>query len=229
MPMEHGQSLCQRASDILQNHLEHQQDWKHHFGLNPTQKGLIIGKMFGVLVVQCSNGEIGFLAAFSGKLANSNDHQRFVPPVYDMLKPDGFFLREEVLINQLNDQIKELEVANRPENSEKIKELKTIRKQKSSQLQQKLFEHYQFLNAHGISKSLKQVFLEANAGSPPAGAGECAAPKLLQYAHRHGYNPLALAEFWWGASPKGEQRQHRQFYPACQEKCGPILRHMLGE
>ena len=36
-----------------------------------------------------------------------------------------------------------------------------------------------------------------------------------------------MAEFWWGAAPKSEIRQHKQFYPACAGKCKPILAHML--
>jgi len=43
----------------------------------------------------------------------------------------------------------------------------------------------------------------------------------------HGLRPLAMAEFWWGASPKSAVRKHRQFYPACLGKCQPILAHML--
>ena len=64
--------------------------------------------------------------------------------------------------------------------------------------------------------------------NPPAGAGECAAPKLLNYAFEHQLKPIAMAEFWWGQSPKSEIRKHKQFYPACKSKCEPILlSHML--
>jgi tRNA pseudouridine32 synthase/23S rRNA pseudouridine746 synthase len=50
---------------------------------------------------------------------------------------------------------------------------------------------------------------------------------LLQYAYKNGLQPLAMAEFWWGDSPKGEVRQHGNYYPACNSKCKPILGHML--
>ncbi|RZJ17244.1 MAG: pseudouridylate synthase, partial [Acinetobacter sp.] len=63
--------------------------------------------------------------------------------------------------------------------------------------------------------------------NPPAGAGECAAPKLLQYAFQHHFKPLALTEFWWGQSPKSATWKHKHFYAPCKEKCGPILKHML--
>ncbi len=41
--------------------------------------------------------------------------------------------------------------------------------------------------------------------------------------------PLAMAEFWWGQSPKSEIRTHGQFYPSCKGKCEPILSHMLSD
>lgn len=67
----------------------------------------------------------------------------------------------------------------------------------------------------------------ASAVLPPAGAGECCAPKLLQYAFLHGLRPVAIAEFWVGESPKGEVRQAGNYYGACQSKCAPILKFML--
>lgn len=105
--------------------------------------------------------------------------------------------------------------------------LKEQRKQLSNALQNKLFEQYRFLNINGEQKSLKTIFSDTTNPVPPAGAGECAAPKLLHFAFKHGYTPLALAEFWWGVSPKSEIRQHKQFYPSCNSKCQPILGHML--
>lgn len=63
--------------------------------------------------------------------------------------------------------------------------------------------------------------------APPAGAGECCEPKLLQYAFAHGLKPVSMAMFWWGESPRKEVRHHLQCYPACNGKCKPILRWML--
>ena len=83
------------------------------------------------------------------------------------------------------------------------------------------------LDAHGGEKDLWQIFREAGRPAPPSGAGECAAPKLLQHAYRQGYRPLAVAEFWWDASPEHDVRRHGHFYPACKTKCEPILHHML--
>lgn len=83
--------LCLLAAKELQQHLETQTDWEHNFGIEEGKTGLIIGKMFGVLVVQHENGQLGYLAAFSGKLAGQNHHAKFVPPVFDILTEDGFF------------------------------------------------------------------------------------------------------------------------------------------
>ncbi|UUM32342.1 RluA family pseudouridine synthase [Vibrio japonicus] len=105
--------------------------------------------------------------------------------------------------------------------------LKEERKQLSNALQNKLFEQYRFLNIRGEEESLRAIFANTTSPTPPAGAGECAAPKLLHFAFKHGYTPIALAEFWWGVSPKSEIRQHTKFYPSCNSKCQPILGHML--
>lgn len=109
----------------------------------------------------------------------------------------------------------------------KIDALKNERKQRSAALQKKLFEQYTFLNSLGKEKSLEDIFKSTPLGTPPAAAGECSLPKLLQYAFLHQYQPIAMAEFWWGASPKSEIRKHQQFYPSCTGKCKPILTHML--
>lgn len=289
------------AANELQNYLETQTDFEHNFGLDEKQKGLEIGKMFGVLVVQNQNDELGHLWAFSGKLAESNHHPKFVPTVYDMLDDNGYFKKEEVILNQYNAEIEALEQnqdylsaiqyleqtkfqaekeitaqkekiklgkklraerrqsatpsaieqfnkesqdegillkkmtqywnykleeakQNLEQFTNKINLLKEERKEKSAALQQQLFTEYAFLNKNKELKSLAEIFN----GNPPAGSGECAAPKLLHYAFQHNLKPIAMAEFWWGKSPKSEVRKHKQFYPACMGKCEPILNHMLS-
>jgi tRNA pseudouridine32 synthase/23S rRNA pseudouridine746 synthase len=306
-------SLCLLATKQLQEHLTNQTEWEHNFGLNPDQEGQIIGKMFGVLVVQNQAGETGFLAAFSGKLADGNHHSMFVPPVFDMLKEGGWFnegmkalgrintkvwaleksdefvagvkfltgqsLRVGSELNELLDkeqrlvntresrltdaaatfsadafatleedlrqdraqeialfkhlakkckqQLLEAKERFNKEHSEVI-QLKVDRKAKSGELQQAIFEAYNFLNQQAEEKSLLDIFSQTPQKKPPAGAGECAAPKLLQYAFLHKMKPIAMAEFWWGLSPKSDQWKHKDFYPACTSKCKPILEHMLG-
>jgi tRNA pseudouridine32 synthase/23S rRNA pseudouridine746 synthase len=211
--------FCLLAAKKLKKHLEEQQEWEHNFGLEEGQKGKVIGKMFGVLVVQNAQKELGYLSAFSGKLANGNHHAAFVPPVYDALSEGSFLnigMRELAILG------KEIE-ALAPNN----KVLKEIRSTKSANLQSQLFDEYHFLNKAGDSKSLRAIFMDELGQRPPSGAGECAAPKLLQYAFQNQMKPIALAEFWWGASPKSKHWKHRGFYPVCASKCQPILKHML--
>ncbi|GHF99104.1 RNA pseudouridine synthase [Thalassotalea marina] len=105
--------------------------------------------------------------------------------------------------------------------------LKKRRRQLSHKLQKWLFEQYQLLNAKGETKDVLTLFKGTVIPKPPAGSGDCAAPKLLQYAFLHQFTPICMAEFWWGNAPKSEVRKHLQFYPACQGKCLPILNHML--
>lgn len=297
--------LTEIALDDLQNYLENEFSENHNFGLDDEKEGLVIGKMFGVLVVQDEEGNLGYLSAFSGKLAEKNDHKKFVPPVFDMLTENSFFKKEEEILNQYNREIEKLESnkeflqlkadfekylqesldeislfkkgmkekkaerkrireANKNQISEtelirqsnldqfkfrmlkeswndalnsfkikidefeeKIEILKKERKEKSSTLQNQLFEQYSFLNQAQKSKNLHAIFSETLFEKPPAGAGECATPKLLQYAFSNKLKPISFAEFWWGASPKSEVRQHKQIYPACSGKCRPILKHML--
>ena len=155
------------------------------------------GKMLGVLVV-----EDGFLAAFSGTLCGRSTLPYFVPPVFDL--HGTYFEEEEAHISAL------------PKGEE--------RKHRSQALQQWLFEQFRFLNAEGQTASLLDIFGEH---TPPSGAGECCAPKLLHYAYQHGLKPLCMGEFWMGQTPKGEIREEGHFYPSCQAKCKPILTWML--
>ena len=110
---------------------------------------------------------------------------------------------------------------------ERLERLRTRRRLMSDGLQEWLFRRYEMLNARGERRSLPDIFATFSAGAPPAGTGDCCAPKLLQYAYLHQLHPVCMAEFWWGASPKNELRRHGYYYPACRTKCEPILKHML--
>ena len=289
--------LCVMAAEEVQNYLSKQSDW---------QEELSQGKMFGVLIVQTEDGSIGYLTAFSGILAGKNIHPYFVPPVYDLLQPQGFFKIEEENISAINRRIHRLEedkkyidlrsnltqttqsaqdalsiakiqlkeakdkrellrktgqldakeeadliresqfqkaeykrlerswkdkIASLQEEAgnweKQIQELKAERKVRSAALQQQLFEQFRMLNYRGEVITLCDIFEQTVHKTPPAGAGECAAPKLLQQAYLHHWKPIAMAEFWWGNSPRNEVRHHGYYYPACKGKCEPILRHML--
>lgn len=315
--------LCVMAAEEVMAYLATRTEW---------HRELEAGKMFGVLVVKRRNESegktdkaeyteavektetqedertnIGYLAAFSGNLAGKNLHAFFVPPVYDLLQPDGFFKREEEQISAINLRIREAEKGSRMAEAEgrwrdvteeartalarektrmkaakeererqrtaspslsdeelaglvresqfqkaeykrterawklriaeaeaelkalktEVEELKKERRERSARLQRQLFEQFQLLNARGEVKDLCTIFEETVHKIPPAGTGECALPKLLQYAYLHHLQPLAMAEFWWGQSPKNEIRHHGYYYPSCKGKCEPILHHML--
>ena len=263
------------------------------------------GKMLGVLVAQDGEGRLGYLAAFSGNLAGSVNHDFFVPPVYDLLDPQGEFKQGEAQITAINHEVEGLErspewtslrqrelAAKRemrdeidtfkslmqrhkrerderrsaggltPEEQEallnqsrfekaelkrirqrheaellkitdeidsfrhQIDLLKSRRKAMSEALQERIFRLFVVSNACGERRDLVEVFRPLGT-LPPAGAGECCAPRLLNYAYDNGLRPVCMAEFWWGASPVGEVRHHGHFYPACRSKCKPILEFML--
>jgi len=312
--------LCLLAAEELQQQLQNHKVLQQE--LEQT------GKMFGVLLVENIDGDVGYLNAFSGKLilgesshANSHDSSldcayedtiNFVPPVFDLDAQIDFFHEESNIINRLNSELEKLlanpqldeyqqrlelklnkqseqlekhrtqMAANRKARKEKrsqakkilinddlaqrlkqlaqesiddknqlrdlkeywhvkifhvqkkltvltdeIDALKSKRKRLSTKLQKKLFKQYRLLNSAGVEKDLIELFENAPYPIPPAGTGDCAAPKLLQYAFRQNMKPLAMAEFWWGRAPKSEIRLHKNFYGACSGKCQPILVHML--
>ncbi len=210
------------------------------------------GKMFGVLVVKNSQQQLGYLAAYSGQLEVNITNISFVPFVSDMQLQDAAFLAENRIINNINAEIKQLEnsdllsaINHKFNQASETYQQKLLtqqrlmvasrkdRKQQRSaaieQLSDRDFEQlkYQFLNANGETKDLNAIFADLPEHTPPAGAGDCAAPKLLQYAYQHDFVPIAMAEFWWGAAPKSAIRQHKNYYPSCYSKCQPILGHML--
>ena len=108
-----------------------------------------------------------------------------------------------------------------------IEALKRERRESSDALQRWLFDQYVMLNAKGMRRTLIDIFARFNGTLPPAGAGDCCAPKLLQFAYANNLRPVSLAEFWLGAPPPTEVRRHLQFYPPCRSKCYPILLFML--
>ena len=105
--------------------------------------------------------------------------------------------------------------------------LKERRRSDSEALQDWLFINFRLLNARGEWKSLKEIFAETSLKIPPSGAGECCAPKLLQSAYLQDWQPVAMAEYWYGKPKGGEVRRHGESYPACRGKCIPVLSWML--
>lgn len=159
------------------------------------------GKMLGVLLT-----DHGVLNAFSGLAGGLSVLEGFVPPIFDYSAPDGYFRRREAEISAMPDGL--------------------AKGRESARLQDWLFSRYEVLNARGEQLSVKRIFARRGL-VPPGGTGDCAAPKLLQYAYLHGMKPLAMGEFWYGASHSSEVREHGHFYPACFGKCGPLLSFMM--
>ena len=303
--------LAKVATKEIQEYLEKQTDFEHEFGIKSVKQKNAIGKMFGILVVKKIDNSLGYLAAFSGKLADKSLPDKFVPPIFNMRTEGSFYIQGEKKIEKIGAEIQllkkdenylslkkslkklskkieedlaaqrkkmktsklsrrlqkkeasaNLDAANfnilnkkliqesyndqfyykelQEYYSYKIEESKTLlahfenkimglmalRKKTSAILQNTLFEKYQFLNQQKETKGLLAIFNNPSS-RPPAGAGDCSAPKLLQYAFQHHLTPIALAEFWWGISPNSEIRKHKNFYPSCQSRCKPILNHML--
>lgn len=229
--MENGipHPLCVLAAKQVQAYLKTQTDWHHNFGLDKNHQGMIIGKMFGVLIAKNKKNEIGYLVAFSGKMAGTNHLSKFVPPVFDSLYENSFVNVGMVELTNIINEINKVEDEKREGYEKEIEKLKQKRKNHSTALQNKIFDHYHFLNQNGEEKSLREIFEKAGYKNPPVGAGECAGPKLLQYAFQNNMQPLAMAEFWWGQSPKSDTWKHKEYYACCKEKCEPILGHMLGK
>jgi len=199
--------LAQRAANELQEKLNHISD--------------VSEKMLGVLVVKAIDGAIGYLAGCSGKLNNEYFSFDFVPSVLN-----GEFLDTGMqVIEDFNHEIKGL--ADNTENSEQRKVLIQARKAHSNSLNDQIYDNTLFLNQAGVTKSLRAIFEDTHHANPPGGAGDCAAPRLMQYAFKHQLTPLTMAEFWWGQSTKATDWRHRTFYTPCTHKCRPILRHML--
>jgi tRNA pseudouridine32 synthase/23S rRNA pseudouridine746 synthase len=107
---------------------------------------------------------------------------------------------------------------------QQIAAIKEARTEKSRMLHKRVFAAYLLTNHLNEQQAMPHFFDESK---PPAGAGDCAGPKLIHYAHQHHLQPIALAEFWWGTSPAAGVRHHGHFYPACRGKCRPILPFML--
>ena len=238
--MYHPHPLLKRAADDICLYISQKQDWSTLFEQ---------GKMLGALLVDLplpppTNGrgnihpideKHGLLVAYSGVVNGLKDPDGyFVPPVYDLSNPDAFYLQEDKEISDLNRQIEALQSRYIPDTFPKdcksqIQVLKQQRKEKSLALQLKIFSHFDFVNQSGTYKNIVQIFADAKRGLPPGGSGECAAPRLLQRAYELNLTPIAMAEFWYGRSPKNYRRVHGQFYPSCIEKCSPILSYMLGK
>lgn len=204
--------VARRAAEHLQQQLK--------TGLLPSdaftcKRG---GKMLGVLVVADARGNVGYTKSFSGMMQKSWHVPGFVGPVFDAAARDAVWPAGLASLAAFDRRLLQLTEPN---------DLLTLKRQKadcSRALLEHLFAGYQFKNARDEIRSLRHIFAPQ---APPGGAGDCAAPKLFKHALAHSLRPIALAEFWWGAVVGARGRVPGGYYPACDDKCGPVLGHML--
>ena len=157
--------------------------------------------MLGVLMVEDASGETGYLYGFSGLAGGRNQVEGFVPPIFDLIDPNGHFKREEAVLVDLTRQIRALLSSPVPTGDlsdhemadpvghdaqghvghdvqARIAALKFERRERSVALQEWIFEQFEVLNARGERLTIAEVFARRGL-VPPSGTGECAAPKLL--------------------------------------------------
>lgn len=280
------------------------------------QSAFAQGKMIGILIASDKEGKKVILKAFSGNVGGLNRIEGFVPPLIDLLDPEGYFKKRESEISAMNRMIEQLErseelseskhrlaeiIAQRESDislmREKMRESKMKRERiRASLTEERSDSRYDREEVKGILESLEQesrfekgelarmkrAYREREESTtgviseiegkidiarkersraseelqrwisescsvhnfdnetlsimeifrvqgliPPGGTGECAAPKLLEYAALNGLHPLEMGEFWYGQSPSTAVRNHGHFYPSCTSKCGPLLKFMM--
>ena len=182
------------------------------------------------LAAACSarDKEVAAYKALMAKSKQERDQKRLDGSDCASLIAESQFQKAELRrIKQRHKEAIDAIAAQRDAIDAEIASMKKLRHAMSEQLQRWIFDQFVMVNARGERKTLTDIFADARGEMPPAGAGECAAPKLLQYALTNGYTPLAMGEFWIGRSPVGEVRHDGFFYGACKSKCEPILNFMM--
>ena len=214
--------ILEKAKQEVMADIEAHTEWREEVGR---------GKMFGFLLY-----DGGMLKAYSGQILGRSDWDGYVPAIFDYLQPDGYFKTHEAEITQLNKEVERYRGINvKGDERRRLDAIRAERKERSQALQRWLFTQFQITNSEGRCASVLEVFGEyakrnaLHQTVPPSGTGECCAPKLLNYANSHGLKPLALAEFWYGESPRGEVRHHGRFYEPCQSRCQPIIWWMMRD
>lgn len=218
--------LARRAADEVMAALRQREAiaWRLH---EPGR-----GKMFGVLVVAAPDGSLGYLRGFSGMIDGQWDIDGWAPPTFDRVARDlvwgpgepemlAYAAQRAALLETMPADVLAPD-ADRVRRE--VRALDARRAARSRVLLAQIQDSYRFEDAYGRVRTLRDLFAPAEA---PAGAGDCAGPKLLAQAYARGLTPLAMAEFWWGAPSSTGDRRDGVFYAACRGKCLPILSHML--
>jgi hypothetical protein len=182
-------------------------------------RGEARGQMFGVLVYEDASGRRGAFRAFSCQYNGVWEVPEWVPPVFDVTAFHALVDPVEREIKGLGRKIEE------PGHEETRRALVRRRREMSRELMREIHGLYRLHNFRGELQPMAEVF--QGAGNMPTGTGDCCAPKLLQHAAVRGVRPLGLAEFYLGRENRSGTRRHGVVYPACEEKCRPILGFQL--
>lgn len=224
LPQGHARALCRE----VMHHLEQDRrlDWHVPRALADPRLstdylfGPARGQMFGVMEYVDHQGHIGYAKAFSGQYNGIWHVDGWVDPLVDTRAMDRLCRPVERKIKDLGRTI-----AGLGHNDPRRKELMRQRRTLSRQLMHRIHGLYTISNFRGETRLMADVF--TGQGGMPSGTGDCCAPKLLNLAVQNGWIPLGIAEFYWGETNRSGSKQHGRFYPACTEKCQPILGFML--
>ncbi len=178
------------------------------------------GKMFGILEGRDAEGRSILLYGFSGQYNGLWNVPGWVPPIFNEEEWQIINTEYEPQIKRITAEMNHLDT-----NEPQYRLLKKERKARSQDLMKKLHALYRIRNFRGESSTLAPFF--SSSRGIPTGAGDCCAPKLLSFAQKTGITPLSISEFFWGKSNKSKSCFHGKFYPACEEKCAPLLGFML--
>lgn len=169
------------------------------------------GRMYGVLVCTDENGEQRVFQAFSGRMTLEG----WVEPVLNEEDFKTIVGGNDKAIHHLTDLIAA---------TTDQKQKKEFEQQRRSLSNDTLLTLNNRTTFHCIDERTRTMSEMFGSHGMPTGTGDCCAPKLLNHAFKHHLHPMSMAEFYYGAG----SRVHKEYYGPCDEKCKPLLKHMLG-
>jgi tRNA pseudouridine32 synthase/23S rRNA pseudouridine746 synthase len=217
LPTAQAEQYCKELQDNLDTfgYLDHEYEAKvsTEYLFGPAR-----GQMFGVLVCQDEKGEEVVLKAFSGQYDGNWIVPGWVPPVCEVAQFNAIVDQYDSKIHKLTEKI----LAN--DGKEAII-LQEERKNLSQSCLKELYGLYRFCCVDESIVTIEDIF---GTKLPPTGTGDCCAPKLLHYAFSHQLHPVSMAEFYYGTPNRSLTKRHKEFYAPCEDKCKPLLKHLLG-
>lgn len=183
------------------------------------------GVMIGCLVCYDNNTDsevILYAVSGNAKILKGNipESCHFVPSIVSIESINDALEENDLLIHQLTDKINNLQ--NGEEKNSLIKERTTL----TDESLKKVFNLYSFTRFDGKKITLNEIIYSHNGKLPPAGTGDCCAPKLLSYSFENQFVPKSMDEVFFGNDTKN--KINGISYPPCDERCGYILPSILG-